>query len=118
VGKRGKGVGRSGKAMAMTHYARGAAFERRVRKELEEDGWFVVRSAGSKGVVDLVALREKGNVLRVRLVSCKLNGYVPPAEREQLRKLKEELPHCEVLVARKEDGGVVLKRVGGSLNDE
>ncbi|MHC1577720.1 MAG: restriction endonuclease [Candidatus Methanospirareceae archaeon] len=95
----------------MTHYARGAAFERRVRRLLEEDGWFVVRSAGSRGAVDLIALRERGNVQRVRLISCKLNGYVPPAERERLRKLKEELPHAEVLVARKENGSVVFERL-------
>jgi len=97
--------------VARSHYSRGANFEREVRQFLSEDGWFVMRAAGSKGVVDLVALRERGNVLRVRLISCKLNGYVPPAEREQLRKLKEELPHAEVLIARKENGSVVFERV-------
>jgi len=95
----------------MTAYARGAAFERRVRRLLEEDGWFVVRSAGSRGAVDLIALRERGNVLRVQLISCKLNGYVPPAEREQLLELKRQLPHAEVLIAARRDGRIVFKKV-------
>jgi len=97
----------------MTAYARGAAFERKVRRLLEEDGWFVVRSAGSKGVVDLVAVRERGNVLRVQLISCKLDGYVPPAEREQLLELKRRLPHAEVLIAARRDGRIVFERVEG-----
>ncbi|HEX59123.1 MAG TPA: hypothetical protein ENF26_03115 [Methanomicrobia archaeon] len=95
----------------MTAYARGAAFERKVRRLLEEDGWFVVRAAGSKGIVDLVALRERDNVLRVQLISCKLNGYVPPAEREQLLELKRRLPHAEVLIAARRAGEVVFEMV-------
>mgnify|MGYP000570454909 FL=1 len=95
----------------MGSYARGAAFERKVRRLLEEDGWFVVRAAGSKGIVDLVALRERGNVLRVQLISCKLNGYVPPAEREQLLELKRRLPHVEFLIAARRAGEVVFERV-------
>lgn len=41
----------------MKRYHKGRAFEYRVRDRLTEDGWFVVRSAGSKGVADLVAIR-------------------------------------------------------------
>lgn len=40
-----------------TPYSKGANFERRVKKELEKYGWFVVRSAGSKSPVDLVAIK-------------------------------------------------------------
>lgn len=39
-----------------TRYQRGYAVERTIRKTLEELGFYVVRSAGSKGVADLVAL--------------------------------------------------------------
>lgn len=43
----------------MSHYAAGANFERKVRDKLYADGAkLVVRSAGSKGPVDLVALQE------------------------------------------------------------
>lgn len=54
----------------MTQYARGTAFERTVAKRLEEDGYYVVRAAGSRGAADLVALKT-GHVV---LVQCKLGG--------------------------------------------
>ena len=53
----------------MTNYSRGASFERRVRDHLRGEGYFVVRSAQSKGDFDLVALKL-GEVL---LVQCKAN---------------------------------------------
>lgn len=43
--------------MPNPRYHQGAAAERQVRKTLEQDGWMVVRAAGSRGPVDLVALR-------------------------------------------------------------
>lgn len=39
----------------MTNYQRGADVERSVRAYLESEGWYVIRSAGSKGAVDLLA---------------------------------------------------------------
>jgi Holliday junction resolvase len=42
-----------------TNYRRGADVERLIVAELEADGyWPVVRSAGSKGVVDLIAQKD------------------------------------------------------------
>jgi Holliday junction resolvase len=38
-------------------YVNGRAFEYRVKHYLEAQGYFVVRSAGSKGVADLVAFK-------------------------------------------------------------
>jgi len=40
-------------------YRKGARYERRAKAELEEDGWVVVRSAGSKGGADLVAIKVR-----------------------------------------------------------
>ena len=54
----------------------GTVRERRVKELLEDDGYFVVRSAGSGGVADLVALKP-GQVL---LVQCKSEAYLAPAE--------------------------------------
>lgn len=51
-------------------YARGAAFERRVKALLEELGWKVIRSAGSHDEPDLVALRQG----RVALLQCKMRS--------------------------------------------
>lgn len=54
----------------MTQYERGSNFERRVKKEMEARGFFVVRAAGSHGPADLVAI---GND-KIILISCKLTG--------------------------------------------
>ncbi len=52
---------------------RGAYFERRVRRHLEREGWFVVRAAGSRGPLDLVALRSDGRGgCEARLIQCKV----------------------------------------------
>lgn len=67
----------------MSRYDGGADLERAAKKLLEDNGYYVIRSAGSKGAVDLVALKP-GEVL---LVQCKTDGYVTPAERIVLRKL-------------------------------
>lgn len=48
----------------MSRYDKGARYERRAKRELEEDGWLLVRSAGSKGVFDIWALK-------VRLIQVK-----------------------------------------------
>ena len=54
----------------MTQYTRGTAFERAIAKRFVDDGYFVVRAAGSHGVADLVALKPT----QVVLVQCKLGG--------------------------------------------
>lgn len=41
----------------MKRYHKGRMFEYTVRDRLTEEGWFVIRSAGSKGIADLVAIR-------------------------------------------------------------
>ncbi len=57
----------------MTAARRGADFERRVRRHLEREGWFVVRAAGSRGPLDLVALRsDRRGGCEARLIQCKV----------------------------------------------
>jgi Holliday junction resolvase len=57
--------------------AAGDYFERRTRDALTAAGWIVVRSAGSLGAADLVAMKA-GNV--PLMVSCKRGGYIPRSE--------------------------------------
>ena len=52
----------------MNRYGAGRRLEWKVRKRLEGAGWFVIRSAGSKGPCDLVAF-QRDRVLFVR--QCK-----------------------------------------------
>jgi Holliday junction resolvase len=65
----------------MGNRQRGDYFERQTRDALAGCGWYVVRSAGSLGVADLVALRQGRRPL---LVSCKLSGRIDPTERADL----------------------------------
>lgn len=64
----------------MTKYDAGRRFEWQIRDALIEDGYDVIRSAGSKGKVDLVAIKP-GQLL---FVQAKINGLCPPAERAEL----------------------------------
>ena len=64
-------------------YRQGSELELAVKRHLQDNGYYVVKSAGSKGVVDLVALK-RGEVL---VVQAKTDGYVPPAERMIFRSL-------------------------------
>jgi Holliday junction resolvase len=67
--------------MANARYRRGADLERKIRARLEEDGYYVVRSAGSKGVLDLVAFRAD-QTLFIQVKSGK--GKMTRAERMEL----------------------------------
>ena len=58
-------------------YAKGRAFEYRVRNYLEKHEYFWVRSAGSKGAADLVALKDG---LPSLLIQCKRHGAMAPLE--------------------------------------
>jgi Holliday junction resolvase len=73
----------------MSQYRRGADFERRVRAALEADGYEVIRSAGSKTPVDLIALKEpwQHRDALVFIQAKRTNGTCPPAERVRLLSL-------------------------------
>ena len=64
--------------MPNSNRQRGDYLERQTRAALRAHGWIVVRSGGSLGVADIVALRAGNTPL---LVSCKLNGQQPRQER-------------------------------------
>lgn len=78
---------------------RGHDRERRIRQLLEQDGWIVVRAAGSLGPVDLVALRT-GRA--PKLIEVKSNAQTPfehfgPSDREQMRTLARQAGATAVL---------------------
>lgn len=66
----------------MTGYAVGTRFERKVSKHLEENGYALVRAAGSKGgtKADLLAFKP-GQLL---LIQCKLDGKLPAVEWDRI----------------------------------
>ena len=90
--------------MPNKNYINGRAKEYRVKKQLESEGWFCVRSAGSHSIVDIVAIkaspfggfifegRRIGEYLHVRFIQCKpKGGYLSPAERKAKAELEVKL---------------------------
>lgn len=79
-----------------TGYRLGVALEYRVKALLERDGYYVVRSAASKGVVDLAAMKPR----QLLLVQCKRSGALPPAEWNELYDLAASLGAVPVMAVK------------------
>ena len=79
----------------MSNYALGATFERRVKKQLEDAGYFVVRSAGSKGQLDLVAFGDG----RTLFIQCK-RARLTSGEWAALAALADRLGAIPILADR------------------
>ena len=94
------------------HYARGANFERRVKKHLEVLRYQVIRSAGSHSPVDLVAFRQT----RTLCVQCKLHGKISPAERDALLDFVSYVPDGIPIIASKSLFGIAFSRYKDSNN--
>lgn len=78
----------------MSNYRNGAAFEHRCKRELEAAGYFVVRSAGSHGEVDLLAIPRVSLIRAGRVASILVQakrGAMSPAERQALAVLAEDV---------------------------
>ena len=78
-----------------TNYQIGRQFEYSTMSFLRKHGYYCIRSYGSKGMFDVIAVPPQINTLRdypqgTLLIQCKTNGYVPPAERERLSACKYE----------------------------
>jgi len=93
----------------MTSYRKGYRFELRVWKWLESLGWWVMRSAGSRGLVDLAAFGPamvfKGfralKLGKVMLIACRTNrSRFTAKEREELCSLAHRLGHKAFLAYR------------------
>lgn len=80
----------------MSAYRSGADFERAVRFDLRDNGYEVIRSAGSKTKVDLVAFKQ-GELL---FVQCKRSGRIGPADRAALLGLAALVNAIPVVAAR------------------
>ena len=71
----------------MSRYSDGADLERAAKKSLETDGYYVIKSGGSKGIVDLAAFKP-GETL---FVQCKRDGYLAPDERIKFMQLARHI---------------------------
>lgn len=73
--------------MPNNNYQNGRAREYRVKKRLEYQGWYCIRSAGSKGVIDIVCLKD----WQTRCFQVKPNGKLRSHERPGLKKVEEQI---------------------------
>ena len=55
----------------MGNYRKGAKFERDVIEHLEKKGMYCIRSAGSKGIVDVIAMQRVCHKTVVHMIQCK-----------------------------------------------
>jgi Holliday junction resolvase len=67
-------------------YAKGRRLEYMVIESLKRDGWYTVRSAGSKGIADIVALKPS----KVALVQCSVG-------KKPFKQVKPLLDLCRTL---------------------
>jgi Holliday junction resolvase len=66
----------------MTNYRRGRDAEYDLKRIFEQNGWRVVRAAGSRGPIDLVAFNKHG---RVRMIQVKRQKK----EKSYLKEIRE-----------------------------
>jgi Holliday junction resolvase len=99
-------------AREMNNRKRGDYFERQTRADLERRGWIVVRSAGSLGAADLVALHYNRPAI---LVACKIPGYMRPTENDALIEAALRAGAIPMLAFRKDarngDGTVAYSQI-------
>ena len=84
------------KKKKQSQYALGRSFEYRTRDIFEQAGYFVFRSAQSRGVADLIAFK-KGEVL---FVQCKRSGGIEKSETLKLIKQCEEIDVTPIIAER------------------
>lgn len=80
--------------MPNKNYQSGRNFEHRVKKHLENKGYYVMRSAGSRGQIDIVAIPTYSyecQVHKTLLIQCKHGTKISKDEREKLLDLDENL---------------------------
>lgn len=90
--------------MPNKNYNNGRAKEYRIKKKLEKENWFVLRSAGSHTKIDLIAImgvtteaypqkkpfRAESPI--IRFIQCKpKGGYLNPKERKEKLELERKL---------------------------
>jgi len=66
--------------MRNKRYVKGRRWEWKVKKQWEQDGFLVYRSAGSKGAADLIAIKDS----QVYLIQVKVNSKPTRAELDRL----------------------------------
>lgn len=92
----------------MTAKKKGSDFERLIKKKLQQKGYFVIRSPGSKGPFDLIAITPKNHLNDLRLfpgphilaIQCKIKGKISETEKQKILEISQKYGFIPML-ARK-----------------
>lgn len=88
--------------MNMSVYVKGANFEREVIKYLEKKGMYCIRSAGSKGKVDVIAFKNHYSDTLVYMIQCKYgNASMSKKDKIELIELAHRFGFIPVYVYKK-----------------
>lgn len=77
--------------MRINTKAKGSRRERQAKKELEAQGYMVIKAGGSLGLFDLIAIPPLDTGLEhIKLIQVKgsKDGYVVPGEKKKIKKLR------------------------------
>lgn len=88
-------------------YKKGQNFESYIKRKLEKHGYFVVRSAGSKGVFDLIAFPPDDYISKPLGIQCKTHDKFTEHEKQRMIETAEKYGLLPVL-ATKFNNKVVL----------
>ena len=116
----------------MSNKRKGTEFERKVKEQLIKDGYYAVRSAGSFGIFDVIAIPTKKEIIRklimhgydhnlatkiadivsesILAIQCKTNGRFSKKLLESLEKASD-MHLLKPMVAYKKKGKVAIKPV-------
>lgn len=86
-------------------YQKGYRFEQKVRKYFEQKDCLVFRSAGSKGIADLIVI-PKYIYPHTILIQCKTNGKITKQEVEKLDAIINKYIWCEFWLAYQDKEGL------------
>ena len=103
--------------MSSKNYAKGRAFEYRVQNHLRKKGYYVIRSYGSKGLYDLIAIppsNDKNIQNYPLMIQCKTNGYIKPVERESLKSNRYKWQGWQI-IAVNENHKITFKSLAGEI---
>ena len=76
--------------MTNKRYVAGRAYEYRVKKKLEKEGWTVLRTAGSHGLFDIIAIAAPTFDMR-RLDTGRIKLIQAKSGKSKLRMVKDVL---------------------------
>ena len=85
--------------MPNSSYLYSANVERKVKAQLEEEGWYAVRAAGSKGKADVIAIRPDGDEIygnyEVRFIQIKTSKT---RKNFKINYVEEQVPFGKVKI--------------------